>query len=944
MYTKIIINMNGKEIIFKAHEIVVIARSVIENYLLPEDMNQQLHIYTPKEYRALVSLLTSEGSDMDIIDGSIDPLITVPMHVQGIDSAFKWLYLSRSLYKRHQQELETHTLLSVYADKEHPSDQKIVKVITEDTNDYTICLDATGKTMELKGKEGIKLHSVIDGTWVEIAGRLILVKNSAQMTFYVSDHGCLHELIEKVKELVFETDWTNPELASMLVKIQRDLEAMTPNEKAEFEGKLINSIRDENIEVFRLFYPGCPDAAIEEIRLHSLSNPKNLLLDIIESNRYIIHSLIKKYMQMKFYDETFRGFDNEIYKDFYVYNEDGNPIKEEMNIEGIVKTFEDRREDASNLIKRIVVQMIADEINCGIHEPLFRPISSYGDRDAGSSYHVFEYTVVEYLLQDGHLSEAEIAETMREVLRGITPDLRGANFIPNLIAAWFVAEPTRNPTSLLSGLMLLDMMENNVELMDDQGNNWYNLQNTLIHPLKSKAVGKIKDLYGSNEGIDRFGGAHPMAHDGSVADSKEIRKNSKLTPVHQKVASLIFHWLSLYLDSKGVKCRLVSDTEEKLQQSDIDFTRVSSNFEDSEHLIKLKKKIESVEVTIRVKEKKGEDAKKYIAELAKLRAEEAELILKQVVEMKFIIPALQERLTTLDNLILLSHPKEKKYINISPAYEVDELKVSISYALQSTYPNQEIFEILPVSPDGNCMYNSIREGLIRLPLSYTGNRFITLEELRRNVAEEIELAPETDMFLEYAQDIRTQLLANVIEGDVIGFNTMVGNRLSALTNFYLQLINSGSTVNNAQEQIAQAIDDTHLVDAYINMIRENNSWGGNVELRIMAEDLEVQFIVHRRDGVNIRINDNPTLPIIHLDYNGGHYNLITNLAHYEELQSSIPTVYENFTNDHSSTTSYQEDESASELVNLDLIGLDEGSKFLLCVTTLMTLKYTNYFE
>jgi hypothetical protein len=122
---------------------------------------------------------------------------------------------------------------------------------------------------------------------------------------------------------------------------------------------------------------------------------------------------------------------------------------------------------------------------------------------------------------------------------------------------------------------------------------------------------------------------------------------------------------------------------------------------------------------------------------------------------------------------------------------------------------------------------------------------------------------------------------------------MVGDKLTILTKAYLQLINSEFTVNNAQEKIAQEIDDTHLVDAYIEMIKENASWGGNVELRIMAENLEVQFIVHRRDGVNIRINENPTLPIIHLDYNGGHYNLITNL-----VQSYITTLHENFTYDY----------------------------------------------
>lgn len=945
MYTKMIISVNGKKIIFKAHEIVMIARSIVENYPIPENVNQQLRIYTPDEYRQLIRYAASLGNDMDVISGSIDACLVVPMHIKEIDSALKWLYLSRTLYKRHREELETHKLLAVYEDKTNPSDKKVIKIIAEDANDYVICIDEFGRAMELREKADIKINSVIEGTWVRIADRLILVKNTAQMTFYVSDHGYLDEIIEKVRELAFEFDWTNPKLASMVVKVHEILESKTSDEGDEFSSKVANAIKEENIEVFRFFYPGYSDAEIEEIKLQSTRNPINLLLDTKESFRYVLHSLIKKYMQMKFVDQKFKEFDAEIYKDFYIYDEDGDPITEVMVIDGVVKTFEDRWHDASELIKRIVMIAIADDISRGVHEPLFRPISSYGDRNKGSSYHAFEGSIEEYLLQKEHFSEAEIAETMRAILRGEAPDLRGANFIPNLIAAWFVAEPTRNPTSLLSGLMLLDMMENNIELIDDEGNNWYNLRNTLIHPLKSKGSGKVKDLYGSKEGVDRFGGAHPMAHDGSVADSKEIKKNSKLTPVQQKEASLIFHWLGLYLESKGIQCRLVSDREEKLQQSDIDLTNVSANFEDSERLKWLKKEIKSLQGTIRVKNSNGTDITKEKGKLIKFQDEEAELVLKQVVEMKFIIPALYERLRTLDNLLLPSHAKERVYIDISPSYEVDELKTFISYALQSVHPNQEIFEVLPITPDGNCMYNTIREGLMRLPASYTGNRFITLEELRNVVADEIELAKQTDIFLEYAQDIRMQLFANIIEGDVVGFNSEVGNRISALSNFYLQLINSGSARDDAQAQINQAIDDSHLVDAYIDMIRENDSWGGNVELRIMAENLGVQFIVHRRDGVNIRINENPTLPIIHLDYNGGHYNLITNFANYEDFQSSTPAAtQESFINDNVSTSDDQQEEANYELMNLDLIWLDEGSKFLLCIATLMTLKHTSYFE
>ena len=113
---------------------------------------------------------------------------------------------------------------------------------------------------------------------------------------------------------------------------------------------------------------------------------------------------------------------------------------------------------------------------------------------------------------------------MRALLKGNPLEDDNLYFIPNLIAAWFISEAARNPSTLAANLMLLDLMESSVHLDDGNGSSWYDWHNTLVHPLKDlehQQDLKVKNLYGKDILIDDFGGCHPMSHHGSVKQAQQ---------------------------------------------------------------------------------------------------------------------------------------------------------------------------------------------------------------------------------------------------------------------------------------------------------------------------------------------------------------------------------------------------------------------------------------
>jgi hypothetical protein len=937
MYTKLIIRINGQELEFKAHEIVLIAQNVIENYVFPEDIASQVFMPTPPMYRAFVSKMAKDLTDIGIIEGRLDPYITIPMHIEGLDTSVKWLYIAKRLNLLYQQDCQNHPMISVYEGL-GISDKNTKGILVEDVSDYIICLDQDGRARDYKAIAEPKRMELSSGTWIKIADRLVLVKNTVEMTYYVSDHGYIFDIIDKVRHLVFDFDWTNPHWAQAIVAVEQKMKGMSPEELAEFKKNFvphISNISDKDIDFLRSQYPDKSDVqlhAIAQAAAEEFTNdPVLSFLDIDESNRFILHILLKKYMQMKFRDHP--NFDHEIYHDFYVYGVDGEPISEDT-IDGIYRPWELRLEDAKNLIKRMVLQRVADDINFGLHEPLFRPVTSYGNREQGPSYHVFAATVKAYFTTKEHMTDAEIAGAIRLILRGDVPKLGEANFIPNLVAAWFISEPTRNPSSFLSGMMLIDMIESGIELPDGHGNNWYDLYYTLVHPLKDLGIGKVQDLYGSKDGVDRFGGSHPMAHGGSATHSVPD-EGKKLTAVQQKEASLYFHWLKIRLEKMGIECRLVSDNEEKLKASDVKFSNLArANKQYKEELEELNKKVLKAEKDYKLSksELSKEKAKKKLDDFAvdkealkaRYEASRQDLLLKEVAVMKYIIPLLYERLDTLDNLLTYADLPDTSPATITDNKVSSSVKSTVSSSIN--YTGQDLGAIA-IDMDGNCMYNSLLAAIKRLS-DYEGNRYITLEELRIVVAEEIEQNQAV-----YFEALEVQIFENIRDGDFAGFQGFLRTIIQELHFTRENARLRGENLVTVDDNIRELIATGGIVGDYINMIQLNATWGGNVELGILSHIIGVQIIVHRRNGdIDPPINNTGNIDAlaVHLDYNGGHYNLIImpGMEHDQLVEHIDPSI--NNTNIPDISSGGIEDDLASDTGSL-LLGLEliasEGFSF-----------------
>jgi hypothetical protein len=740
MYTKLIISLNGHEVVFQAHEIVLIAQNVINNYVFPTNIATQVSVPEPQFYRENIATRVTTLSLSEIAEGAVDDAITLPLYLENLNTTGRWLYTTNKLRERYETS-----------------------------------------------------EDLIRGSWVKIGDRLILVKNTAEWKYYVSDHGYISEVTENIRHLAFGFDWTNPYVMLPVVTVVKKLEKMAPWKRQKFKEEYIQSIKDENIEVLRDFHPDKSDFQLYEIVRGITQDPVSFFLSLDEDNRYVVEVLLKKYMQLKSLE--MRNFDHDVFYALYVFDfRKGAELKDDNDIYVLTKNWHQRRQEAYDLIKRIVLRKITEDVNLGVHDSLFRPVTSYGDKDKGSAYSDFARTASEYFAQDEHFSEAQIAQIMRSLLKGESINLGTAYFVPNLVSAWFISETTRNPLSLFSGLMLMDFLEHG-DVYDDHGN-LYNLHNMLVHPLitteslydktlrESIRDSKILDLYGEEVKVQRFDSFHPMSHEGAVKDCRPIKDNTKLTAVRQKEASLYFHWLKLCLEKMGVECRLVKADEEMLKKSDVNLSRVNHGYVESDRMTQLKTKIEKVQGTIRAKNKKGESAEKQLKELQLYQLEQESLLLKHFVEMKYIIPLLQERLSSFDNLLSRTSSNDNGYaVRELSKYEWDEFAGAMKLtSVKGSQYTRDAVDIFPIRADGNCMYNAIRNGLSRLPEAYTGNREVTLNDLRAEVADEIE-----GNFQFYVEDLEAQLLANIIEGDVVGFNTQVGNIIFTLNNLYLTL-------------------------------------------------------------------------------------------------------------------------------------------------------------
>ncbi len=144
---------------------------------------------------------------------------------------------------------------------------------------------------------------------------------------------------------------------------------------------------------------------------------------------------------------------------------------------------------------------------------------------------------------------AEVASDMRKILKGeLTDQCESRKGVVVLTAIWFLAETSRNPLTMLTTLMMLDMME----LSLPYGvNKPYTLENVLWHPLTVAIDGmSAEDRLKAYTQYEAWGGKHPMCHPESYRRSFEQGPwpvpGTVLEFVRQKEASVIINWLYHY--------------------------------------------------------------------------------------------------------------------------------------------------------------------------------------------------------------------------------------------------------------------------------------------------------------------------------------------------------------------------------------------------------------
>ncbi len=192
----------------------------------------------------------------------------------------------------------------------------------------------------------------------------------------------------------------------------------------------------------------------------------------------------------------------------------------------------------------------------------------FGD-DHGPTYPAIYGRLVQDLNGLGNsVKNKAVAQQIRALLGGAqTLATADSSAIPVLTAAFFLSECSRNFTAFHTGLMILDLIQAEVKI----GISTCTWENVLWHPAvlnaqteleadaarpvaeRRRVLEMVKDFeqdknaFGKTVSRDAIGGLHPMAHEGSVAQSKsDLVGNLKasMTMVRQVEATVLIRWLA----------------------------------------------------------------------------------------------------------------------------------------------------------------------------------------------------------------------------------------------------------------------------------------------------------------------------------------------------------------------------------------------------------------
>lgn len=428
-----------------------------------------------------------------------------------------------------------------------------------------------------------KTKEPISGWWISIGNRLILLRNlpDQRQHFYVSDHGTQEEILRSTKEkfLTF-SDEGRKELFHALSFWMLFYQKL-PKEKEELLMKRFLLLLhqgyggNEQKEEFLLYVLSLPinlcSRALSDGRLDypcsnvghyigtrdegdlwgeiPLSEEEVKILENIPINKQEDYTHVyKKTLE----HISYKGKQSQIYLvNLYTRNQPGGGLNPFFTqIKNIFSPADTERYQMFFILKEM-----SKGLTSGLQEFLFRPLCCFGSREEGESYRGFANAFDQYAKSQTARPPHELAQEMRALLKGGVLKDESLYFLPNLIAAWFISETARNEGSILSSLMLLDLIESGIPLIDAEGCNRYDWKFACIHPKKPKYSSmkvNIKDLYGDDIDLADFDGIHPMAHHGSINGGKTLLTNkTNLSAVQQKEGHLIIHWLSKKLKKEG---------------------------------------------------------------------------------------------------------------------------------------------------------------------------------------------------------------------------------------------------------------------------------------------------------------------------------------------------------------------------------------------------------
>lgn len=423
----------------------------------------------------------------------------------------------------------------------------------------------------------------IENIWLLITGRLILLRiNPTEgKPFYVSDHGKLAEIIEgRLSSLIYVNEENNDQwgLRNFVPWYNR----LTPEQKVVFKSDFIRLYDSAGRKPADLIYfLSCKeDERIADIRGATQIN-SGQRVDFVSTEELTFGSEQDVFLEtlfdyhMALIAERGKQFWEQFHREFLC----GQSGKTSF-LKGLMHEV-----DYSVFMSLNYFEQHMKNALKGRPEGLIRPVTAFGSQKDGAKYSEFAMAIPAAF--DDTQSQRDIGSTMRDVLQGnegIEEDeIKELNFLPNLAAAWFIAENVRNSRTMLYNLILLDLVESGATL-EYCDKNLYSWKYLLIHPLKPERDREVQvlDLFGKRYDLEKsFDGTHPMTHgDSSTQGKSKVQKpglNSKVTlnPVQQKEAHLLIHWLQLILSCDADLSGYVVETEKSFL-AETDFKDIDS--------------------------------------------------------------------------------------------------------------------------------------------------------------------------------------------------------------------------------------------------------------------------------------------------------------------------------------------------------------------------------